>query len=148
MRTVVVGSGPVGLFCGMVLARRGEQVTVVDRDPGPTKDGTWRRRGVMQYAHPHFFRHPVRQAPLEDLPDVWKAVVAAGGVPARFEGMPVFLTGLQCRRSTLERVLWTAACQEPRLSLRTGVAKALRVDDVRAGSRREEGHRDPFRPKL
>ena len=131
MRTVVVGSGPVGLFCGMVLARRGERVTVVDRDPGPAKDGTWRRRGVMQYAHPHFFRHPVRQALLEELPDVWHAVVAAGGVPACFEGMPEFLTGLQCRRSTLERVLWAAACQEPGLSLRTGVAKALRVEGGR-----------------
>jgi 2-polyprenyl-6-methoxyphenol hydroxylase-like FAD-dependent oxidoreductase len=35
MRAVVVGGGPVGMFCGMALARRGDDVIVVDRDPGP-----------------------------------------------------------------------------------------------------------------
>ena len=35
MRTVVVGAGPVGLFCGMTLARSGHQVQVVDSDPPP-----------------------------------------------------------------------------------------------------------------
>ncbi len=39
MRTVIVGSGPVGMFCAMVLARRGEDVVLVDRDPGPPAAG-------------------------------------------------------------------------------------------------------------
>jgi 2-polyprenyl-6-methoxyphenol hydroxylase-like FAD-dependent oxidoreductase len=45
MRAVVVGGGPVGMFCGMVLARRGDDVIIVDRDPGPPARGQWARQG-------------------------------------------------------------------------------------------------------
>ncbi|MDT7573659.1 MAG: hypothetical protein QOE05_3833 [Actinomycetota bacterium] len=109
----------------MALAREGDEVTVVDRDPGPPADGSWRRRGVMQFPHPHYFRHFVRVALQDRLPDVWAQVLAAGGVPANFEGAPEFLTGLQCRRSTFERVLWQAAAHEPRLTMRTGLVGDL-----------------------
>src|SRR5687767_10649056 len=61
MRTVVVGAGPVGLYCAMALARQGDQVVVIDREVGPPAEGEWRRRGVMQFAHPHYFRHIVRE---------------------------------------------------------------------------------------
>ncbi len=134
MRTVVVGAGPVGLYCAMALARQGDEVTVVDRDPGPLPDQSWRRRGVMQFAHPHYFRHFVRVALQDRLPDVWEQLLAAGGVPANFEGAPEFLTGLQCRRSTFERVLWQAAACEPRLTVRTGV-----VDDLVSSAGRVSG---------
>lgn len=83
MRTVVVGAGPVGLFCAMSLARQGDDVTVVDRDPGPAVEGSWRRRGVMQFEHPHYFRHLVRLALQDRLPDVWEQLLAAGGGPPR-----------------------------------------------------------------
>lgn len=132
MRTVVVGAGPVGLYCAMALARQGDEVTVVDRDPGPAADQSWRRRGVMQFAHPHYFRHLVRLALQERLPDVWEQLLAAGGVPANFDGAPEFLTGLQCRRSTFERVLWHAAAREPRLTVRTGLVSGLVPTDGRA----------------
>ena len=39
MRTVVVGAGPTGLFTAIALARRGREVVVVDRDPGPPPSG-------------------------------------------------------------------------------------------------------------
>jgi FAD dependent oxidoreductase len=55
MRVVVIGAGPTGLFTAMALARRGHEVTVVDRDPGPCSDGSWSRRGVMQF-HPAITR--------------------------------------------------------------------------------------------
>jgi 2-polyprenyl-6-methoxyphenol hydroxylase-like FAD-dependent oxidoreductase len=122
MRTVVVGGGPVGMFCAMALARRGDEVIVVDRDPGPPAAGRWARRGVMQFLLPHFFRPIVRQALAETLPDVWDALLAAGGVPARPPGLPAEMTGLECRRSTLERSIWAAARREPRLALLTGHA--------------------------
>ena len=58
MRTLIVGSGPTGLLLGAALARRGHQVTSVDRDPGPNGD-VWTRRGVMQFEHAHGFRPQV-----------------------------------------------------------------------------------------
>jgi 2-polyprenyl-6-methoxyphenol hydroxylase-like FAD-dependent oxidoreductase len=38
MRAVIVGAGPTGLYTGMALARRGHEVTIIDRDPGPSGD--------------------------------------------------------------------------------------------------------------
>lgn len=123
------------MFCGIALARRGHDVVVVDRDAGPPPDGGWDRRGVMQFHHPHFFRHIVRRALQDAMPDVWDALLAAGGIPAVQAGLPEEMTGLQCRRSTFERAVWTVAAREPGLSLRTGhadrlVTKAGRVTGV------------------
>jgi 2-polyprenyl-6-methoxyphenol hydroxylase-like FAD-dependent oxidoreductase len=133
MRAVVVGGGPTGMFCAMALARRGDEVIVVDRDPGPPASGRWARRGVMQFLLPHFFRPIVRQALADALPDVWDALLAAGGVPARPPGFPAELTGLECRRSTFERTVWAAARREPRLALRTGHADRLVTRHGRVG---------------
>lgn len=125
MRVVVIGAGPVGTFCALALARRGCDVVAVDRDPGPPGTGAWTRRGVMQFAHPHFFRPAVREALLELLPDVWAALLRAGGVPARLDGMPEATAGLACRRSTFERTIRAVARQEPRLTVRTGHAERI-----------------------
>ena len=43
MRAIVVGAGPVGIFCGLSLARNGHQVMVVDRDAPPSGSGRWQR---------------------------------------------------------------------------------------------------------
>jgi len=132
MRAVVVGGGPVGMFCAMALARRGDDVMVVDRDAGPPGSGGWARRGVMQFQHPHFFRPIVRRVLLDTLPDVWDALVTAGGVPTRPEGFPEEMTGLACRRSTFERAVWTAAAREPHLAISTGHAERFVTDRGRA----------------
>lgn len=135
MATVVVGAGPVGLFCAMALSRRGHDVTLVDRDGGPAADGTWQRRGVMQFRHPHFFRHIVRSALLTELPEAWEAIMAAGGIAVQMPGAPEAVTSLQARRSTVEGALWACAVREPHLTLRTGhvdrlVANGDRVSGV------------------
>jgi 2-polyprenyl-6-methoxyphenol hydroxylase-like FAD-dependent oxidoreductase len=131
MRTIIVGGGPVGMFCAVALARRGDDVIVVDRDAGPPASGPWARRGVMQFHLPHFFRPIVRQAMTAEMPDVWDAILGAGGVESRPDGFPAEMTGLQCRRSTFEQAVWTAAMREPRLTLRTGHADRLLTRDGR-----------------
>ena len=78
----------------------------------------------MQYRLPHFFRSIVRETMTAELPDVWQAILDAGGIEASRDGLPAFIQ-LQCRRSTFERAVWTAAAREPRLSLRTGHADRL-----------------------
>lgn len=128
MRTVVVGAGPVGSLTALMLARRGHDVVVVDRDPGPDQDGQWRRRGVMQFDLPHFSRPAVRQALVEEVPELWSAVLLAGGLPALPSGFPEQLTGLQCRRSTLERAIWSFTSSEPGVRRITGHADRLVVD--------------------
>ncbi len=128
MRAVVVGAGPVGVFCGLSLARRGVDVVLVDRDAGPPAAGAWARRGVMQFHLPHFFRPMVREVLQSGLPDLWDAIVAAGGIPARPAGLPEKMTGLQCRRSTFERAAWSVVAAEPGVRLLTGHADGLVSD--------------------
>jgi 2-polyprenyl-6-methoxyphenol hydroxylase-like FAD-dependent oxidoreductase len=115
MRIAVAGGGPVGIFAAMSLARRGHQVTLVDRDPGPGADGSWRRAGVMQFLHPHGFRAQVRHALLAELPDVHDALLANGAEVRAVPGAPAEMAGLWCRRSVFERTLRAAAAREPRL---------------------------------
>ena len=93
MRSVIVGAGPTGLYTAIALARRGHQVTVIDRDPGP--DGArWDRKGVMQFHHPHFFRQQVADALQAEMPEVWDGLLAAGAVPAVLPGQPGVPAGL------------------------------------------------------
>ncbi len=145
MRVVVVGAGPTGLFTAMVLARRGHEVTVVDRDPGPQQDGSWSRRGVMQFHHPHAFRAQVVEALQAELPHVWHNLLAAGAEPIALPGDPTHgpgsagpqqLMGIRCRRLTFEQVLRTAAEHQQGLALRIG-----HVDEVCADRGRASGVR-------
>ena len=133
MRTLIVGSGPVGTFTGLMLARRGHQVLLVDRDPGPQPEAAWARRGVMQFDLPHFFRWIVRNAICEEVPELWSALLLAGGLPATPPGMPEQLTGLQCRRATFERTLWEFATAEPGVGRLTGHVDGLALKDGHVG---------------
>src|SRR5215472_3519039 len=125
MRSVVVGAGPTGLYTAVALARRGHQVTVIDRDPGPDGGQWWDRKGVMQFHHPHSFRQQVADALLAEMPEVWQGLLAAGAVPITVPDQPGVPAGLLCRRVTFERVLRAAAEAEPGVWLRTG-----HVDEV------------------
>jgi len=141
MRTVIVGAGPTGLYTAIALARRGYEVAIIDRDPGPGGDQWWDRKGVMQFHHPHHFRQQVADALLAEMPEVWTGLLAAGAKPAMVPGQPGLPGGLHCRRQTFERVLRSAAEAEPRVTLRTA-----HVDEVcrargRATGVRADGHR-------
>jgi 2-polyprenyl-6-methoxyphenol hydroxylase-like FAD-dependent oxidoreductase len=127
-RVVVVGAGPIGLYSAIVSARRGNEVVVVDRDAGPAAQGRWQRRGVMQFHHPHFFRHLVFQTLADGAPDAWDAVLAAGGIPVQPPGAPESIKNLQCRRTTFEAALRSIAAPQPGLELRTGHAEQIAVE--------------------
>jgi len=131
MRIVIVGSGPVGSLAALMLARRGHQVVLVDRDSGPEPDGSWSRRGVMQFDLPHFFRPAVRQAILEEAPELWSAIQLAGGLPALAPGFPEEMTGIQCRRRTFDRAMWTFTSAEPGVFRMAGHADRVVVDHGR-----------------
>ena len=127
MQVNVIGAGPVGSAAALLLARSGHQVTVVDRDPGPSGE-TWERRGVFQFALPHAYRTPAVAHLQRDLPDVWRSLLRAGGVPVTGPGGPDQAVGLLCRREAFDSVLWQAVCDEPSIESVTGHADQVVVD--------------------
>lgn len=132
MQVLVVGSGPTGLILGAALGSRGHQVASVDRDAGPSPDG-WRRRGVMQFAHAHNFRHQVSSLLLTEWPTAYDAWLRLGAtpVPAAPLATDPARTGMLSRRETLERALRLAAEQQAGLELRTGHVDGLVVEGGR-----------------
>ena len=88
----VVGGGLVGLLTGILLARRGHQVVVVDSDEDPP-DGSveadfhWPRPGVPQGWHGHVWWACVARGLREDALDVLDVLEARGvnaaGISAR-----------------------------------------------------------------
>jgi 2-polyprenyl-6-methoxyphenol hydroxylase-like FAD-dependent oxidoreductase len=132
VRTVVIGAGPTGLFTALALARRGCEVGVVDRDPGPPPgtDTAWRRKGVMQFHHAHTFRGHVAEMLRTELPDVLDDLLAAGvHVPTTVMNRPI---AMLCRRSTFERVLWRHAAAQHRITLTCGHVDRIEQDGGRA----------------
>jgi 2-polyprenyl-6-methoxyphenol hydroxylase-like FAD-dependent oxidoreductase len=130
MRVIVIGAGPIGLFSGMALARRGHDVTIVDRDGGPDGTGRWERKGVMQFHLPHAFRPQVHAALAAELPDVLAAILAEGAIAVELAVAPG-LTSIQSRRSTFERGFRKSAVREPALDIRTGHVDAFVGDNGR-----------------
>jgi 2-polyprenyl-6-methoxyphenol hydroxylase-like FAD-dependent oxidoreductase len=130
--------GPTGLYTAIALARRGHEVTAIDRDPGPDGDESWNRRGVMQFHHPHGFRQQVGDALLAEMPEVWDDLITAGAEPATLPDGRVI--GLRCPRLTFERVLRSAAEAQPGVTLRTGHVDDVCDEQGRAVGVRVDGH--------
>src|ERR1700750_1234019 len=81
MDVAVIGAGPAGLFLGSALARRGHQVTAVDRDPGPDDEQSWSRRCVMQFHHAHGFGPTVAASLRREVPEAYDGWLALGAEP-------------------------------------------------------------------
>ncbi len=140
MHTTVIGASPTGLYTAIALARRGHEVTAIDRDPGPDGDGSWNRRGVMQFHHPHGFRQQVMEALLAEMPEVWDDLIAVGAQPTTLPDQPERVVGLRCRRLIFERVLRSAAEAQPGVRLRTGHVDDVCCERGRAVGVRVDGH--------
>ncbi len=152
LKVIVVGGGVSGLGMALVLARRGHNVTVVERDHTPmpnTADEAfeWDRRGAPQVRHSHAFLARLRNLLVSDYPDVYAALLSEGATEMRFgDDLPAEMVGfirqpdddelvmLACRRTTFEWVLRRAALAEGRVTFLTGVGVdgvlATRSDDA------------------
>ena len=135
MRVAIIGAGPTGLVTGIGLARRGHTVTVVDRDPGPAADGSWPRRGVMQFHHAHAFRGQVHEVLEHEAPEALDTWVAAGAEPVPLtlpDGREVVMAVLS-RRQTFETALRASAQAQEGLTVHRGHVDSVTSEKGRAG---------------
>jgi 2-polyprenyl-6-methoxyphenol hydroxylase-like FAD-dependent oxidoreductase len=155
-RILVLGGGVCGLAAGLMLARDGHAVTLLERDPAPAPDSPlaawerWERGGVPQFRQPHGIQPRGRELLDDELPDVLDALVAAGAVRADpFRAMPPTIAdraprpgderfaALEVRRPVLEQVMARAADEQPGLTVLRGsgvaalLTRAGRVTGVR-----------------
>ena len=140
MRTAIIGAGPAGLVLGAALARRGAQVTLVDRDPGPPADGPWARKGVMQFHHAHALRSQVVDTLRRELPEAYDRLLEVGAEPVE---MPLpngttAIVGLRSQRSTDAEGVRAAALTVPGVTLRTGHVDRV-IETVGPGGPRAAG---------
>ena len=86
--TIVLGAGLCGLAAGMMLARDGHRVTVLERDPAPVPDTPeaawerWGRDGVAQFRQAHYMQARGRLVLEAELPDVHARDAGGGRVAA------------------------------------------------------------------
>ena len=140
MRIVIVGGSAAGLSAGLMLARAGHQVVVLERDGvQPALDveaaaASAFRPAAPQLVQPHVVLALCRELLRERLPDVYVGLLDAGVVEAPLvsqlpptitdraeqpgdERMPLLMT----RRSTVDWVLRRRAALEPGMDTRGGV---------------------------
>jgi 2-polyprenyl-6-methoxyphenol hydroxylase-like FAD-dependent oxidoreductase len=140
-RIVIVGSGIAGMCTALALARRGFEVTVLERDSAPPEGDAdkaffeWPRRGASQFRHPHAFLGLMCNLLEENYPDLLEDFYAAGArrltfremlspeTEARYRPAPgdEKLWVLLCRRATIETVLRRYVARMPNIHI---------VDDI------------------
>jgi 2-polyprenyl-6-methoxyphenol hydroxylase-like FAD-dependent oxidoreductase len=138
---VIVGGSIAGLTSGLMLARAGHQVTVLERDGAATpcdagRAAGWVRPTVPQVQHAHAFSALARSVLARRLPDVLDDLRAHGAgeyhlrqwMPPTAAGAETIISDrtddlimLGCRRSTLEWVLRQRALAQPGLTFHRGV---------------------------
>lgn len=140
-RILVVGGGIAGLCSALALARRGFDVTVLERDTAPPEGDAdraffdWPRRGASQFRHPHAFLGLMCNLLQDNYPDLLEDFYAAG---ARRMSYPEMLSPelaeryrpapgddrlwvLLCRRATIETVLRRYVGRFANITIKNGV---------------------------
>lgn len=136
-RVVIIGGGIAGLGAALGLARRGREVTIIERDPPPAvADGDeafngWDRRMVAQFRQPHGFSSRSRNLLMDRAPDVVQLLrddsieefnpVAMVRAPEEYEPDDDLFTGVLSRRPAFELALRRAVDREPGVELRCPV---------------------------
>jgi 2-polyprenyl-6-methoxyphenol hydroxylase-like FAD-dependent oxidoreductase len=140
---IVLGGGVCGLAAGMLLARDGHDITVLERDPTPVPSSPeeawedWDRSGVTQFRMAHYLHARATEVIARELPEIREAMVAADAAPVdHIKRMAAVrpditlqpgderLATLTARRPTIEQIFGVAADAEPRLDVRRGVGVA------------------------
>lgn len=138
---IVLGAGVCGLAAGMMLARDGHRVTVLERDPAPVPDSPdeawerWDRGGVPQFRQAHFMQARGRLVLDQELPDVRRGLEAAGALrldplarmPSQISDRAPRprderLATWTARRTTIEQVIGRAAESQAGMEIRRGVS--------------------------
>ncbi|CAM03830.1 flavin-dependent dehydrogenase [Saccharopolyspora erythraea NRRL 2338] len=154
-RIAVVGGSVAGLSSAILLARRGFEVDLYERDTPPPDDlddvQQWNRPGAPQTQHPHVFLGLFRKLLRQNLPDVHEDMLA-GGVEELPFSCPLAATApgdedllmMAARRTTLEWALHRARGRESRIRYCPGAS--VQLGDVDNGTlkgiRTAEGDRD------
>jgi flavin-dependent dehydrogenase len=140
-RVTVVGGGPVGLATGILFAREGHQVTVLEKDASPPPAtgldawDSWERGGVAQFRQVHLMHARLRHLLDAEFPEVRDELERSGGrrfnlvsaLPATVEdrsprpGDERFET-ISARRPVLEAAFARIAADSDGIRIRRGVS--------------------------
>jgi 2-polyprenyl-6-methoxyphenol hydroxylase-like FAD-dependent oxidoreductase len=156
---IVLGGGVCGLAAGLMLARDGHEVTLLERDPAPAPRSIeaawgWERSGVPHFQQAHGIQPLARQILDDELPDLREAMVDAGArLSSPLDFMPPTIAdraprpgderylSLQMRRPAMEQVVARAADAQPGLTVRRGSAAAALLTRGMNGSSHVTGVR-------
>lgn len=152
-RVLVIGGGVTGLATGLLTARGGAEVTIVERDvlpAGPIEAAPdLSRPGVPHYLQPHAFIPRARLELRRELPDVYDALLEAGAsevdlrakLPGPVQPEDADLVYLAVRRPLIEWALRAAVAAEPAITVRAGVrVEAITAErGVVTGVRTDDG---------